>query len=104
MKRTAVVLLGAVCVTGCFERGFEEEVLGMQVGTPRTEVINYLGQPDDSSKEFRLGQRDGFEEQYEAAAESGSVTYSFWHRKVDYVCAVGFDSRDRVAYRACGGT
>jgi hypothetical protein len=116
--RTALLTLAVVPCAACdlaeaisdFAHTMVEEarlvraVEGLEVGTPEDQVLKRLSQPSDSGTKFYLGQVDGFEAEYRAAAESPSVRYLFWRGGIDVVCAVGFDRHKRLSYRACGGT
>ena len=73
-------------------------------GLPREQVVALLGRPDEESAEFRLGQREGFEREYELAENTDSRYYLIWHRGIDLVHVVGFDSEDRATIKAVGGT
>ncbi len=88
------------------DRKFYTVVRDLPVGTTEEDVLRQLGPPTDRGREFYLGQADGFETEYRAAAESASVRWLFWRRGLahDVVCAVGFGADNRVAFRACGGT
>ncbi len=94
---------GLACVSG-EDRKFYATFDSIAVGVPEAHVLAQLGPPADLGKAFHLGQREGFEAEYRAAAASRSSRYLFWHRDVDVVCAIGLDQSDRVAYKACGGT
>ena len=102
--RRAFLAASLATFASCTEIALEEEVLTIVVGTTEAEVVKLLGPPADSGAQFRLAQRNGFESQYREAAESKSVRYLFWHSGIDFVCAVGLDAQNRVAYRACGGS
>ncbi len=102
----AIALLCAAH-SGCSsseDRKFYEAFEAIPIGTEEGELVKRLGPAEEAGDKFRLGQKEGFEKQYRAAAESASVRYVFWHREIDVVCAVGLDARSRVAYKACGGT
>jgi len=102
-----VVTLLSVASSACRspeDRQFYSALDGIPVGTTEAELLRRLGPPHDTGKVFYLGQPEGFEKQYREAAASTSVRYAFWRRGIDVVCAVGLDSKDRVAYKACGGT
>jgi hypothetical protein len=107
-RRTSIALAATlVILTACGhaeDRAFYRTVDALALGMAESAVIGQLGSPQATGAEFRLGQREGFEAEYKAAAESGSRRYLFWNRSVDVVCAVGLDAQNRVAYRACGGT
>ena len=100
---TAIALLLAACGSSD-DRAFYRSVDALPLGMDERDVIARLGPAQEAGREFRLGQREGFEAEYKAAAASRSQRYLFWNRSVDVVCAVGLDAQDRVAYRACGGT
>ncbi len=102
----AIALLCVVqgSCTSSEDRRFYEAFEAIPIGTEEGELIKLLGPADEAGKEFRLGQKQNFEEQYRAAAESASVRYKFWHRETDVVCAIGLDEQARLAYKACGGT
>ena len=111
LRGAALVTLGGLL--GCAEweqhpqaRQFYTTVDGLSLGATEKEVLLQLGPPDDRGGEFYLGQAEGFEAEYRAAAASGSVRWVFWRRGIadDVVCAVGFGSDDRVTFKACGGT
>jgi hypothetical protein len=89
---------------GCGSLGFQVSYRKVQPGMTREEVVGMLGEPDDEAPEFRLGQYEGFEKQYERAEESGSAYYCFWFRGIDVTYTIGFDSEDRVTMKAHGGT
>ena len=73
-------------------------------GLPRERVVALLGRPDEESAEFRLGQREGFEREYELADSSDSRYYLIWYKGIDVVYTIGFDSEDKVTIKAVGGT
>ena len=107
MRQAALAVAILIPLAACdsaVDRAFYRAFDSIQVGTPASEAVSRLGPPDEAGKEFRLGQPDGFETEYGAADASSSQRYLFWNRGVDVVCAVGLDSSDRVAYKACGGT
>jgi hypothetical protein len=74
------------------------------VGAPKEEVISILGAPDKQDTVFRLGQYMGFEQEYNKAEKSGSKYYLFWYGEMDMVYVVGFNDKDRVIIKSCGGT
>jgi hypothetical protein len=106
-SRRLGLALAVALMAGCWgaeDRAFYRAVGSLSLGTAERDVVGRLGPPSDTGTEFRLGQREGFEAEYKAAAESGSRRYLFWNRSIDVVCAVGLDAQDRVAYRGRGGT
>lgn len=76
----------------------------VETGMTREQVVGLLGEPEEQSAEFHLGQYGGFEAVYKRAASSGSEYYLFWDQGIDVVYAVGFDERDKVTFKAAGGT
>jgi len=81
-------------------RGWQHVVPGMS----EHEVIGLLGEPDDRTEVFYLGQREGYEDAYSRAANSRSTYYLMWKREIDAVYAVGFDNEGAVAIKEVGGT
>lgn len=71
---------------------------------PEARVIELLGNPDERSARFFLGQRAGFEAAYQRAAASNAVYFLVWRREVDLVYSVGINSDGRVAVVEAGGT
>lgn len=106
----ALALLGAVAgILGFrmlmgFGVTFYSSYEKVDVGMSETEVVALLGLADEKSTQFRLGQRDGFEQEYARAARSGSAHYLLWHKGIDVVYAVGFDGEGKVTMKAVGGT
>lgn len=76
----------------------------VQVGASREEAIAKLGTPDKQDTIFHLGQFDGFEQEYKRAENSGSKYYLFWYGEIDVVYVMGFNDRDQVILKSCGGT
>lgn len=70
----------------------------------RSEVEQFMRSPGKKLEQFQLGQETGFERRYAEAERSKSVYWLSWHNGFDYVYTVGFDERDRVTYKASGGT
>ena len=97
------VLYTADHVAG-FDRHFHRQFQEIKQGMTETEVLHLLGDPVERSRRFRLGQYEGFEEEYSAAEASGATHYLVWVNGVDVVYSVGFDQSGRVVHSACGGT
>lgn len=103
----AIVLLSTSCANPLKEPEVEALVAKLDaiaVGADEAQVLRMLGPPTSSGPTFHLSQRAGYDRQFAEAASSGSVRYHFWVRGIDTTCAVGFDARSRVAYKACGWT
>jgi hypothetical protein len=83
---------------------FEKKFKLVQIGAPQASVLSVLGKPDAKENEFRIGQKEGFEDAYARAEASDSVYYLFWFRDIDVVFTVGIDSKGNVSAKECGGT
>jgi hypothetical protein len=83
-----------------FTKLFRERI---HTGMPRPEVEQILGAAGYQGTDFHLGQREGFEHEYERARHSGASYFLFWGRR-DTVYVVGFNSEDRVVITSFGGT
>ena len=109
-----LAVFGAVCVLSLgivsarlllgYGVTFNPKFKTIASGAPRDRVVELLGRPDEESAKFRLGQREGYEREYELAENSDSHYYLIWYKGIDVVYAVGFDREDRVTIRAVGGT
>ena len=91
-------------ITSSENQEFRDRYKEIEPGMPESMVVSLLGAPNDRSSEFYLGQREGFEEAYERAAESGATHYLMWHRETDVVYTVGFNEEGNVAIVEKGGT
>ena len=89
-------LVGEFSFTTTFEK--------VSPGLDEAQVLTLLGSPDDRGKEFRLGQFEGYEKEYQRASESSAKTYWFWFRGIDVVYTVGFDESGKVVIAEYGGT
>jgi hypothetical protein len=76
----------------------------IEPGMDERRVLELLGEPDEKSATFRLGQYEGSETEYARAAASGSSKYLLWFKGIDLVYAVGIDKSGRVTVKALGGT
>ena len=83
---------------------FIEQFEKITIGEPHQNVIKLLGEPDGKYKEFRLGQYDGYEKQYEKAKNSNSEYYLCWFREIDLTYTIGFDKDNKVTIKSKGGT
>ena len=104
-----VILIGLTLatdwlITSSENKEFRKRYKEIEPGMPESMVVHLLGTPNDRSPEFYLGQREGFEEAYERAADSGATHYLMWHRETDVVYAVGFNEEGNVAIIEVGGT
>lgn len=96
-------LIPSEWVTG-FDRRLEKAFRALEPGMSRPEVVRRMGEPGEESKEFPLGQYQGFEKEYEEASRNTSKYFLFWRNGIDIVYAVGFDVHDRLVLTASGGT
>ena len=102
-----IVLAGVQLVfLGWFLRGggFVSDFDSVRQGWSKEAVVRILGNPDETSKDFHLGQELHFEHEYARAKASKSKYFLFWNRGLDIVFAVGFDDQDKVTMTASGGT
>jgi hypothetical protein len=82
----------------------EKKFNSIHIGAPKQEVISILGPPNEQDTSFHLGQYQGFEQEYIKAEKSGSKYYLFWYGEIDKVYVVGFNDKDQVIIKSCGGT
>lgn len=83
-----------------FEKKFKLE----QIGDSEAKTLSVLGAPDAKEKEFRLGQKKGFEDAYARAGSSDSAYYLLWFKGIDVVFAVGINNKAQVSAKESGGT
>ena len=100
----SLTLLTDWLITSSENREFRDRYQEIELGMPESIVVSLLGTPNDRSSVFYLGQREGFEEAYEQAAESGATYYLIWHRRTGVVYTVGFNEDRNVAIFEAGGT
>jgi len=103
-----IVLIGLTfasdwLITSSENQDFDDRYNEIKLGMSESMVVSLLGTPNDRSSEFYLGQREGFEEVYERAAEIGATRYLMWHRETDVVYTVGFNKEGNVAIVEAGG-
>ena len=91
-------------ITSSENKDFQSRYQEIEIGMQESIVVSILGSPNERSSEFYLGQREGFEEVYERAAQSRAVQYLIWRRNTDMVYAVGLNKEGNVAFFAAGGT
>ncbi len=96
--------LGVVHYYRSGEAEFADKFRAVSIGLPKVDVVALLGEPNGEGKEFRLGQKEGYEAAYRKAALSHSTHYLFWHRGLDTVYTIGFDAQGKVALIESGGT
>ena len=76
----------------------------ISIGDSKDRVVELLGAPHTMSDKFYLGQKEGYESDYVAANSSDSVKYLVWYKNISVVYSIGFDSHNRVTFKAHGGT
>ena len=91
-------------ITSSENKDFQSRYQEIEIGMQESIVVSILGSPNERSSEFYLGQREGFEEVYERAAQSRATQYLIWRRNTDMVYAVGLNEEGNVAFFAAGGT
>ena len=85
-------------------RQFDAQFEQIRLGDTQDRVLLLLGLPDAKEADFRLGQREGFEDAYTRAAESRSTQYLVWVKGIDIVYSVGIDDSGVVRAKESGGT
>jgi hypothetical protein len=103
----ALLLLAMITdrlITVSEDKDFHTRFEGIEIGMEDSLVLSLLGTPDDRSSEFYLGQKEGFEEAYRRASESGAIKYVMWHRGGDVVYAIGFNKEGNAASIETDGT
>ena len=83
---------------------FSEKFKLVQLGDPEAKTLSVLGKPDTKEKEFRLGQKKGFEDAYTRAEASDSAYYLLWFKGIDVVFTVGINNKGQVSAKESGGT
>ena len=83
---------------------FEKKFQLVQLGDTEAKALAVLGKPDAKEREFRLGQRKGFEDVYARAEASDSTYYLLWFKGIDVVFSVGINSKGQVSAKESGGT
>jgi len=83
---------------------FDEKFKLVQIGASEAKVLSILGNPDAKEKQFRLGQKEGFEDAYARAKASDSDYYLLWFRGIDVVFTVGINNKSQVSAKESGGT
>ncbi len=91
-------------ITSSENKDFRSRYQEIEIGMQESIVVSILGSPNERSAEFYLGQREGFEEVYERAAQSSAAQYLIWRKNTDMVYAVGLNKEGNVAFFAAGGT
>jgi hypothetical protein len=91
-------------ITSPADRRFRSAFREVEAGMPEQQVLQILGDPDERSRAFFLGQREGFESAYQRASASHSAYYLVWRREPDVVYSVGIDSNGRATIAEVGGT
>ncbi len=92
----ALTVATELLITSSENDDFRERYQEIAPGMSKSIVVSVLGTPNDRSSEFYLGQKEGSEEAYRRAEESGSADYFIWQLKNDEVYTVGFNEEDKV--------
>ncbi len=104
----AVILVGMTFVTDWLitsteNQEFQDRYKEIELGMPESMVVSLLGTPNDRSSEFYLGQKEGFEEAYRRAGESGATNYLIWILGTDEVYTIGVNEEGKVAIVEAAG-
>ena len=83
-----------------FTRKFEQ----IKIGAPISGAILQLGEPLEITNEFRLGQRQGYEDVYKRAKLSSATNYYIWSCCIDKIYTLGVDSNNNIVVAEHGGT
>ena len=70
----------------------------------RDEVTVMMGSAGERLDEFRLPQKAGHEMEYYVAKRIGAAYFIYWHAFPAVGLIAAFDTRDRLIYKASGGT
>lgn len=100
--------MGALFGINAFVRLDNDRIMGrfdrLRPEMTREEVIAIMGSAGTRLNEFRLPQKTGHEMEYYLAQRIGAAYFIYW----DVFPAVGqiaaFDTRDRLIFKASGGT
>jgi hypothetical protein len=90
-------------ITASEDKEFRGRFAEIEIGMEESLVLSMLGSPDNRSSEFYLGQKEGFEDAYKRAAESGAINYLMWHGGIETIYAIGFNDEGNVAVVESGG-
>ena len=83
-----------------FTSKFEE----IKLGSPISKAVLLLGEPQEITNEFRLGQLQGYEEAYKKAKQSGAVSYYIWSCCIDKTYTIGVNTNKNIVVAEYGGT
>ena len=83
---------------------FQGQFEAVSIGDSEEAAIAVLGAPNSVETEFRLGQKEGFENAYERAEASNSIKYLVYFRGIDVVFSVGINPKGLVSLKESGGT
>jgi hypothetical protein len=107
---TIGILLALICGLGVLlsvstgEFQFTWKFTDIELGTPVADAVAKLGPPAEITDEFRLGQKEGYEDAYHRAENSNAETFYIWTRSVDMTHTLGVDSNGNVVLAEYGGT
>jgi len=85
-------------------QAFEKLFNSLSLGDSEEKVKRVLGEADRIETEFRLGQKEGFENSYARAENSNSVRYLVYFKGIDIVYSVGINQAGNVSLVESGGT
>ena len=86
--------------------GFDEQVhekfTELKIGESLDLVKQKLGEPIRKAKELNLPQKKGFENFFKDSRESNSKIYLLWMNGGNWYYSIGFDEKNKVAFKAEG--
>ena len=74
----------------------------MQIGASKATVLGELGSPRHASHTCNLPQRQGFEEAFRRAEQSGAVEFLLWNNGGNWFYCVGFDTHGQLVFAGEG--
>lgn len=122
IKKTALVSLVVILVSialyfayGFISGGPRSRLMGfepekqkyynsIEIGMPKSQVLDALGTQRSIEKRFALPQRKGFEESFKRAELSNSVEYYLWMNGTNWYYCIGFDENNNVSTKGEGNS
>ena len=99
----ALTVATELLITSSENDDFRERYQEIAPGMSKSIVVSVLGTPNERSSEFYLSQREGFEEAYSRAEQSGITDYLIWQLKADEVYTIGFNEEGEAVIIEAGG-
>lgn len=83
---------------------FTSKFKSIKLETPINNAVRLLGEPTEITTVFRLGQREGYEQSYFRAENSGSAKYYIWSCCIDMTYTLGINTKGKIVLAEYGGT